>query len=64
MIGLVQQVKAYEQLTVRAAIAGDRHAALHALMANPLVRTYRTAEALLGALLDANRHLLPRFFPA
>jgi hypothetical protein len=33
-------------------------------MANPLVRTFRTAEALLAALLEANRDHLPRFFPA
>jgi 6-phospho-beta-glucosidase len=64
MLGLVEQVKAYERLTVRAAIHGDRDAALNALMANPLVRTYRTAQALLEALLDANRQFLPRFFPA
>lgn len=61
MAGLVQQVKAYERLTVEAAIHGDRRAALKALMANPLVRTYRTADALLGALLNANREHLPRF---
>jgi len=62
MAGLVQQVKAYERLTVSAATAGDWATALKALMANPLVRTYRTADALLGALLDANRDHLPRFF--
>ena len=64
MAGLVHQVKAYERLTVAAAIHGDRSAALKALMANPLVRTYRTAEALLSALLEANRDHLPRFFAA
>ena len=62
MAGLVQQVKAYERLAVSAASRGDRATALKALMANPLVRTYRTADALLGALLDANRDHLPRFF--
>ena len=45
MAGLVQQVKAYERLTVTAAVNGDRRAGLHALMANPLVRTYATAHA-------------------
>jgi 6-phospho-beta-glucosidase len=64
LAGLVQQVKAYERLTVAAAIHGDRQAALKALMANPLVRTFRTAEALLGALLEANREHLPRFYGA
>ena len=60
--GLVQQVKAYELLTVGAAIHGDRDRALKALMANPLVRTYSTARALRDALLQANREHLPRFF--
>ena len=64
MAGLVQQVKAYERLTVSAAIHGDRRAALLALLANPLVGTYPTADALLTALLDANRDHLPRFFRA
>jgi 6-phospho-beta-glucosidase len=62
MAGLVQQLKAYERLTVAAALHGDRDQALEALMANPLVRTYGTARALLTALLDANRAHLPRFF--
>jgi 6-phospho-beta-glucosidase len=63
MLGLVQQVKAYERLTVKAAIDGDRTAALKALLANPLVGRYRVATALLDTLLDANRVHLPRFFP-
>lgn len=63
MLGLVAQVKAYERLTVRAAITGDRGTALHALMAHPLVRTYDLARPLLDALLDAHRRHLPRFFP-
>ena len=63
MLGLVQQVKAYERLTVRAAIHGDRKAALKALIANPLVGRYSVASALLDALLEANRKHLSRFFP-
>ena len=62
LLGLVQQVKAYERLTVEAAIHGDRKAALKALLANPLVGRYNVATALLDALLDANRRHLPRFF--
>jgi 6-phospho-beta-glucosidase len=64
MLGLVQQVKAYERLAVRAAMTGDRTAALKALMANPLVGRYSVATRLLDALLAANRAHLPRFFPA
>ena len=63
MLGLVQQVKAYEMLTVKAAIDGDRSAALKALLANPLVGRYAVATGLLEALLNANRKHLTRFFP-
>jgi 6-phospho-beta-glucosidase len=62
MLGLVEHVKAYERLAVRAATTGDRTIALKALMTNPLVRDYRTAVPLLEALLEANRQHLPRFF--
>ncbi|MDQ6719900.1 MAG: 6-phospho-beta-glucosidase [Candidatus Dormibacteraeota bacterium] len=63
MLGLVQQVKAYERLAVRAAIDGDRSAALKALLSNPLVGRYSVATGLLDSLLQANRKHLPRFFP-
>jgi 6-phospho-beta-glucosidase len=63
MLGLVHQVKAYERLTVKAAIEGDRDSALKALLANPLVAHYNVARPLLQALLEANRRHLPRFFP-
>jgi 6-phospho-beta-glucosidase len=64
MRGLVQAVKAYEELAIQAALTGDRGVALRALLANPLVRDYSIAAPLLDALLDANRQYLPRFFPA
>ena len=63
MRGLVQQMKAYEELAVAAAVSGDRDVALQALLANPLVAHWSIAQPLLGALLDANRAHLPRFFP-
>jgi 6-phospho-beta-glucosidase len=61
MRGLVQAVKAYEELTVEAACTGDRRTALRALIANPLVGEWAIAEPLLAALLEANRSHLPRF---
>lgn len=61
--GLVQAMKAYEELTIAAATSGDRGVALRALMANPLVARHSIAEPLLAALLEANRDKLPRFFP-
>ena len=62
MLGLVQQMKAYERLAVKAAVDGDREAGLKALLANPLVARYNVARPLLDALLEANRAHLPRFF--
>jgi 6-phospho-beta-glucosidase len=62
MAELIRRVKIYERLTIRAAVSGDRGLALEALAANPLVPA-GVAETLLDALLEANRSLLPRFFP-
>ena len=62
MLGLVQAVTAYETLTVEAALTGDRTVARRALMANPLVREWARADALLNALLEANRPHLRRYF--
>jgi 6-phospho-beta-glucosidase len=64
MRGLVQHVKAYERLTLQAAISGDRKTALLALLSNPLVADWDVAAPLLDALLEANRAHLPRFFDA
>jgi Family 4 glycosyl hydrolase C-terminal domain len=60
--GLIAAVKAYEQLTVEAAVRGSRHTALLALLAHPLVREYEVALPLLDELLEANRAYLPQFF--
>jgi len=63
MLGLVEHAKAYERLTIEAAMSGDRDVALRALMTNPLVGDFDVAAPLLAELLEANRDLLPRFFP-
>jgi 6-phospho-beta-glucosidase len=60
--GLVQAVKAYEDLAVVAAVHGDRAVAEKALLAHPLVGRFSVARPLLDALLEANRGYLPRFF--
>ena len=62
MRGLVQAVKAYEDLAVLAAVHGDRTLAEKALLAHPLVGRFSVARPLLEALLEANRTYLPRFF--
>lgn len=61
--GLVQQVKAYEELTVAAAVSGDRSEALLALLNNPLVHDVETAKKLLEDLLEGHRAYLSQFFP-
>jgi len=62
MLGLVQHVTTYEQLTVEAATTGDRTVALRALLAHPLIGEWSVAEPMLDALLDANRQDLPAFW--
>jgi len=57
--GLVQAVKAYESLTVQAAIEGSKRVAMQALMAHPLVRSWEVAKPLLEELLAANRRWVP-----
>jgi 6-phospho-beta-glucosidase len=54
--GLIQAVKAYESLTVQAAVERSKRVALQALMANPLVPGWEVAKPLLDELLQANKH--------
>jgi len=60
--GLVQAVKAHEEITVEAALTGDQGLALEALMANPLVGSYDKAKGYLERVLEADREYLPSFF--
>ena len=62
VIGLMRAVKAYEKLTVRAALEGDRSIALAALLTHPLVGDISKAVPLLDEMLEANRDYLPNFF--
>ena len=62
IVGLMRAVKAYEKLTICAALTGDRDVALAALMANPLVGDFSRAKPMLDEMLDANKKFLPRFF--
>lgn len=64
IIGMMQTLKSYEKLAVRAGLSGDRHLALQALLNHPLVGDYHRAKAVLGELLAAHREHLPQFFPA
>ncbi|MDX1303380.1 6-phospho-beta-glucosidase [Photobacterium sp.] len=59
--GLIHQVKAYEQLTVEAAVHGDYDKGLMALANNPLVPDIKRAKAILDDILRINRDYLPQF---
>jgi len=61
MLALAQQVKAYEQLAIEAAVKGDRHSGLLALVANPLVASATLAQPLLEEVLEVNKAYLPQF---
>ena len=59
--GLIQQVKAFEQLTIEAAVTGKKKKALLALVASPFVPSSKVAKELLHDLLEANQGYLPQF---
>ncbi|GGD86414.1 6-phospho-beta-glucosidase [Paenibacillus nasutitermitis] len=59
--GLLQVVKAYEELTIEAAVHGDYRSALQALTVHPLVGDEQVAKAVLDEILRANADYLPQF---
>jgi 6-phospho-beta-glucosidase len=59
--GLLAQVKAYELLTVEAAVKGDRRAAYQALLAHPLGPPADRVQEVLDDLLQTHRAYLPQF---
>lgn len=61
MRGLLQVVKAYEELTVAAAVFGDWDSALQALTIHPLVSSAGIAKDILHDILAENRDYLPQF---
>jgi 6-phospho-beta-glucosidase len=61
LLGLVQDVAAYERLAVEAATTGDRELVYKALLAHPLVGQAPQAERLTEELLEAGREHLPQF---
>jgi 6-phospho-beta-glucosidase len=59
--GLLQIVKAYEELAIEAAVKGDYNAALQALTIHPLVGSADLAKPMLDDILAENREFLPQF---
>ncbi len=60
--GLMQLVKAYESMTVQAAVTGDREMAFQALLLHPLTPDATGCRALLNELLDINKPWLQGTF--
>lgn len=60
--GLLQLMKAMEELTIEAAVTGDRGTLLQAFMMNPLVTSGDVAKQVMEELLEAHEKHLPNFF--
>jgi 6-phospho-beta-glucosidase len=60
--GLMQHIKAYETMTVEAAVTGDREAAYQALLLNPLTPNANGCKALLDDVLEVNKPYLQGTF--
>jgi 6-phospho-beta-glucosidase len=60
--GLLSAVKMFEQLTVEAAVHGDRQAAYQALLAHPLGPAAGEVQHVLDDLLETHRAHLPQFW--
>ncbi|CAM4198475.1 MAG: 6-phospho-beta-glucosidase [Paenibacillus macerans] len=59
--GLLQLMKAMEELTIEAAVTGDYPTALQAFTLNPLVTSGDVAKVVLDELLEAHKEHLPQF---
>ena len=61
--GFLRKQIAVQELSVEAAVTGDRSKALQAMVLDPVVDSYAVAERVLGRLLEANReYISPAFF--
>lgn len=61
---LMTAVKAYEKLTVKAALQGDDRLALEALTCHPLLGDFPSAKACYLELKEAHKQYLPNFYKA
>ena len=62
VVGLIQQLKAFEILTTNVAVSGNYNDALVAMSINPLVQSEITAKKILDEMLEAHKKYLPQFF--
>lgn len=61
--GLLQIMKAMEELTIEAAVTGDYSTALQAFTLNPLVPSGDLAKEVLDEMLESHKDYLPQFYP-
>ena len=59
--GLMQVVKAYEELTVEAGVTGDYNTALQALTMHPLTPSATVAKKILDDIIRENKDYLPQY---
>ncbi|MGB9678380.1 MAG: 6-phospho-beta-glucosidase [Thermoanaerobacteraceae bacterium] len=59
--GLIQSVKAYEELTIEAGVNGDYYSSLQALTIHPLVSSANVAKSILDEIIKENKDYLPQF---
>ena len=63
VLSLCERMVKIHELTVEAALTGDREKAFEALLLDPLTKDFNEAGKMLGELLQANKEYLPQFFP-
>lgn len=59
--GLLQLMKSMEELTIEAAVTGDRGTLMQAFTMNPLITSGTIAQTVMNELLEAHKHYLPQF---
>lgn len=59
--GIIQNMKAMEELTIQAALSGNYQDAYNAFVMNPLIQDEKKAKVLLDELLEAHKAYLPQF---
>ncbi|WP_099159438.1 6-phospho-beta-glucosidase [Virgibacillus ndiopensis] len=60
--GIIYQMKAFEELVIRASITGNYNDAYTALVMNPLITDEKRSKVMLDELLEAHKTYLPQFF--
>jgi 6-phospho-beta-glucosidase len=60
-LGLTQHIINWEELTVDAALSGDKHMLFQALLAAPYVHDMKAAKDIMDELMEAHKDFMPQF---